>query len=542
MKHTLTCLLLLLPFSLLAQLHVIAEGPSFEEPENGFGKILALKDGSTAYLHIEPKDDIEIRIYDPAHKEIVSKKIDPGYGKLKQAKVEGIYEIGNNITIFMGEADDHTPLLYRILIDKKTGDLREFKILATLKKATMGDGYAVAFGSVPLPDFIVRKDLYSDSYGVICYNTLESDRNKRVTLIQYNGNGTETARSFLSSPESKYKYTQILDFVVVGEIAYALLYSYNTEKSGGAANELLLAKAIGSDVSYENIGKSVKNRINDGLLRYNPITHHLILLTTEFIASHSNGFFSNSYNNTYDVNAFIIDPDQPELKQPVSLSNSKILSKYRRVFSNKDDKFGPMPQNVYINDNGSFTILLEDVTQIMRQTNYSRQPAGVIFGTAALITYDEHGNEESSVLIPLSQTTLPSMFSQVYRETEGYYIAKRENTAVALNGGNQYKSLVYINGKKNDYVMLNDIEENTEKIKKGKITNIRGVSDCDAWVYDLSDTVSPIPSRTLLFNKERRKDSNLAIFTISDYDREHDVYATLKLEKGKVKLAWLSSE
>jgi hypothetical protein len=127
-----------------------------------------------------------------------------------------------------------------------------------------------------------------------------------------------------------------------------------------------------------------------------------------------------------------------------------------------------------------------------------------------------------------------------YVTAGSFYIASRNNGAVALSAGNQFKSLVYLNGKTKSYVMLNDVAENEERILKGKLTNVKGVGDCDAYVYDLSATGSPMPARTLAFNKDAKKDRNLAIFNISDYNRDLGVYATLKLEKGKgVKVVWM---
>ena len=34
-----------------AQFKAIAQGPVFEEPENGFSKVLQMKDGSTLFFH-----------------------------------------------------------------------------------------------------------------------------------------------------------------------------------------------------------------------------------------------------------------------------------------------------------------------------------------------------------------------------------------------------------------------------------------------------------------------------------------------------------
>jgi hypothetical protein len=548
MKKIILSLLFLCPLLATAQMKVVAEGPSFDEPEDGCARILMLKNGGTAFVRATKKDGIDIRLYDGQHKQIAVKTLDPDYGKLKAMSVEGMYDVNGEINLFISEVQDAVPVLYRLRVDEQTGALKELKTIATLNKTSMGQGYAMAFGGVPMPDFIVRKDPASDNYAVVRYNTFESDRSKRVELIQYGADGSEVARNFLSSPEGKYKYTQILDFATVGNRVYGLLYSYNTASSGGAANELLLATVENDQVSYANVGKSISRRIDDGILRYNPVTKNLIFLTSE-LTGVKQGW--NKATAEYSIQFSVIDPENPGIKASLDFRRSSIAAKYRKIFRGKDDKFAPMPEQLYINNDGSFTVLLEEVTQIERTTMRNGIPsgthnAGVMLGSAAVITINEDGTERSAVLIPKSQTTYAGMFDGVseYVSAGSFYIAVRDNGASTLSAGNQYKSLSYFNGKNKSYVMLNDIEENAERVEKGKLTNIRGVGDCDAWVYDLTTEVSaklPIPQRSPLFTKERSKDRNLALFNLSGFDREAGVYATLKLERGKgVKMVWMS--
>ena len=546
MKFRLLLLITLFPYLALSQLSSVAEGPSFEEPENGYARILLLENGNTAYLHITKKDGINLRLYDAQHKEIVNKEITPSYGKLKGATVNGIFDIDGMITAFISEFDDKTPTLYRLKINSQTGELIETKTIATLIKASMGQGYAVIFGGVPMPEFLVRKDPASNNCGVVRYNTFTENREERVELIQYSESGAENYRTFLSSPDAKYKYTQILDFAVVGTDAYALLYSYNTAKSGGAANELLLATVKNGTVTYKNLGKSISRRIDDGLLRYNPVTGNLIFLTLEKTSTESKGLYNQTVNYAAQFN--IIDPNNTEIKKTVDMRRSSASMKYRKLFKD-DEPFSGMPQQIYINEDGSFTLVLEEIKQKYRTNTrngmpVSSSPSGIELGSVAVITYSEDGEERSSHIIPKLQTTLSSAWDQAnYTTASNFYIAKRDNCAVPLSGGNQFKSFAYLHSKDKPYVLLNDVAENEERILKGKLTNVKGVGDCEGYVYDLtaaSDTKNPLMPRALVFGKENSKERNLAIFSISDYSRSRKEYATLKLEKGKgVKLVWL---
>lgn len=543
MRKLVLSLSLCLPLLAGAQLKVIAEGPSFEEPESGQARILLMKNGNTAFVRVTPKDGIDIRLYGPDHKQIATKNLQPEYGKLRAMSVKGLYDLNGELNLFVSEIEEKTPSLYRLRIDGQTGALKELKTIATLDKTSMGLGYAMAFGHVPMPDFFVRKDPASDNYGVVRYNTFVEDRKQRVELVQYNSDGTEQTRNYLSSPDAKYKFTQILDFVAVDKDAYALIYSYNTPSSGGSSNELLLASVKNGVVTYKNIGKSLTRRIDEGILRYNPVTKDLVFMTEE-ITGVSGGWGTSTVK--YSVQFNIIDIAAAAIKSSVDVRTSSIRTKYRKVFKEEDEAFSPLPQELYVNGDGSFTAVFEDLTQIVRTTNHGSHNAGVILGSIAVVTYNGDGTERSSVLIPKSQTTNPGSFGGGggYASVGGFYIADRNNSATMLASGNQFKSFAYLNGKQKSYVFLNDIEENAERITKGKLTNIKGVGDCEGWIYDLSSTQSatlPIPVRTAAFAKQKSKDRNLGLFTVSDFDREHGVYATLKLEKGEgVKLVWMS--
>lgn len=537
MKKLLTLLCFALPMIASAQLRSIAESEAFTEPETGYARILALSDGGNAFLHITNKEGIDIRIYDAAHKLKLEKTVMPAYGKLKAGQIEGVYEIGKEITLFINEVDEKFPVLYRLRIDENTGNIIEQKTIGKLDKTSMWQGYAVAFGYVPLPSFLVRYDALSGNVSSVLFNTFESQREKRVELIQYNNTGAEAGRAYLFSPKGIYKYTEVLDVVVVGNTSYVLIYSYNNAKLGGASSELLLASVVDGTATYTTLNNSYKRHIISGVLRYNPISRNLIFLTSELVRTNPN---FRGIVNTYAMQFAILDPSNPILSASVDYGSGTIIAKHKRVY--KGDKlYAPMPQNIYINDDGSFTLAMEEITNKFLVSTTGTRWVGSELGAAAIVTYSEDGKEISSSLIPKLQTCEPPIFS--IGNKQGVYafdIRDRDNATTTLSNGNQYKSFVFLNGKKNNYVLLNDVEENSERILKGKLINVNGVGKCDAWYYNLTNNTDDYPARQLLFPKAKKKDNNLAILSISSYDRDRDIYTTLKLEDGKVKMAWFT--
>ena len=94
-----------------AQFKLIAEGPKFEEPEDGFAKILQLKNGNTFYIHITAKDGINVRVYDASHKEKAVKTISPAYESLiidNRDAVRGIFEMNNDVLVFIYKEDNNS--------------------------------------------------------------------------------------------------------------------------------------------------------------------------------------------------------------------------------------------------------------------------------------------------------------------------------------------------------------------------------------------------------------------------------------------------
>ena len=522
----------------MADFKVLGNSTGFEEPESGFCKIISERNGNTAFLHVTIKEGINIRIYDPAHKQLVNKHIEPDYGKLKEADVLGTYEINNNLVLFIRELDESRPVLYRLIIDGEKGNLIEEKLIGTLPKMDWGKGYAVAFGKVPTPDFYVRKDPESDNYAVALFNSFASDRNERIELVHYNKGHQEISRAFYQSPNDEYKYLTFQDMCVMGDKeVIALAVGMNTRSSGGDQNGSLLigSLAAGSrSLELNKLNYPGAALIDGALIRYNKVTDEFLLLSIRPERS--------SKDNEYRAYKTVIKRSD---YTPVTTALSAVsLNRIANKHFEKKDQFLAIPQNLYINEDGSYTIIFEE--NLMRVTTYSsmnssmmRRSVKVFLNDIGIIQYSKDGVEQGAYYIPKSQ--------QVFSLPNMMYYSFREESAISLSWGVQYKSFCYLNGKDKDYVFMNDIEKNQERIDdKKKVVTIQGLNDCEAYSFNLG-TEGEMPKRHLLFpDKDSKKDRDIALFTISAYDREHNVFVTLKRERSgrdkSVKLVWLQPE
>jgi hypothetical protein len=93
--------------------------------------------------------------------------------------------------------------------------------------------------------------------------------------------------------------------------------------------------------------------------------------------------------------------------------------------------------------------------------------------------------------------------------------------------------------------LFNDVAENAESVKKGKLTTVWGVGECDGFYFEASSN-NTMPDRKYVFGEPEKHDHNLALFSISDYNKETNRYVTLKLAKeGRdkgVAVVWLQPQ
>lgn len=527
MKKTLLCSLLLLSTTLInAQFKKIAEGPEFDEPQSGYTRIIQMKNGNTVFFRVTLKEGIDIRIYDANHKEKVSTNIEPGYEKLpKGASISGAFAINDDIVILISSYADKAPALYRLIIDGRNGRLKKEDIVRELTKLNMGQGYALMFSkNLSMPGFYAHSSLSGNCYAVAAFNTFESDRNKRIEIIVYGADHRLISRAFYASPAEKYKYLDYLDMEVLDDERVSLLVNgYNTRASGGKASEILLGDlAKGSKaIEFNELNLPKDSVAHVGSVKYNPITQKMIVVVC--LREKENAKTVYSYLT-------IVDPvtHKAEITGPAELSD-KIYGKNYGWFKKKGDYTGIL-REIYINDDGGFSITYEEQAIVTTQTTYGSNTytnSHLELNNIAIGVYNKTGEMISTFLVP-----------------KGNWIEQEFMYSASYGFGNQYKRFTYINGGGKNYILLNDTERNIAKIEKDREPiKIVGISDCDAFYLPLSGT-ELIPGRAYLFGQpENRKEHKIAALGISSYDRINNVFVTLlAMPEGRnkqAKLVWM---
>lgn len=511
-------LFMLTSFSLQAQFKQIAAGPSFEEPPSGFPRLLLMKNGSVMFIRVAPKESIDIRIYNAAHKEIAVTSFEPSYGKLKAGQLQSVFEINGDAVIMVSEVDGKVPVLYRIIVDGTTGKMKKEEKIAELKKLTLGMGYAMAWGSVDMPDFYISKDPESDNYAVALFNTFESDRNKRIEIVLYGSDHKELSRAYYASPDEKYKYLEYISMTVMGSDRVSVLVNgYNNKKD----REVILASLEkgATEMKFHELGFPQDSVLESGMVRYNPHIKKLVVVAK---------MHERKSSKDAELCVAIIDPVKGKMEKRVNSGLSEEVYERAKEIFGKKYKYWGVPVNLYINNDGGFSVVYEESAIITNTSmNSGRSSSHVETYNIVVSTYDKTAKLLKCYMIP-----------------KNYWIDNPSSLSYAGGFGNQYKKFAYVNGADKSYILINDTRRNIEKQEKNKEPiQIQGVGDCDAFYFPLSGS-DPIPQRKYLFGEsDDKKERNLAPFGVSVYDKANDVFIVLRLNKDgrdkSVNLIWL---
>jgi hypothetical protein len=514
-----------------AQFKVVAEGLEFDEPEFGYARILQMKNGNTLCFYISQEETIDVSIYDEKHTRKVQKHLDPQMGKSKGFRINSVFEIGGNAAIFISEVNNKHPELFRLLIDGNTGELKDEQKIAET------DRYPSRFRSI-IPEyrqdssFFIRKDPDSDHYGVvILHNNDNSATRKAVEVVLFDSLHKEINRNYYVPPFQRYRYFDYLDMAVMGGDKLTIIgFGYDQLAEDYKDGQLVVSNLdkgvdhmIANDLSVRD-----GQIIDSAILKYNPITKKLFILGS----SHYQGDKKEQYAGFLAI----LDPYTQKVEKEINIYPEKAAARKAELLGRKHT-LTAMPQQIFIEKDGGFTVIYEELTNKIITPLNSTPYVYCYLDNAAVATFDLDGNQLSSSLIPKSQVMR-------YMELSSFYLSDRPYLAQKLTKGDQYKSFMYLDGKNKKYILLNDVFERTEDLKKGRVTTIRSLGDCDIFYYEI-DGKSDLPGRDYLFGKpEKEDDHNMAIFTVSDYDREHNIFVTLKLQKkGRVKSArvvWLN--
>jgi hypothetical protein len=532
---TILSLLLSMP-CLFAQGPHIEKSEPFDEPDDGYNKVLMMKNGNTFFFHFAHKEGIEIDVYSKERKLVGTKEISSDLWdtkKMKNITVAGLYEINKEAVLFVVDAAGRTPTLYRLRINGTTG--------AKIKEEEIGSSSkSKVFTLVRETNSIfVEKDPESDCYAVIFFNGFSKDPDDKIKVMHFDGNHKKLSTVPYDSPDDNFKYLRYIGAVVDGD-KRIFISTYGAASLNGNEGRVFISSLKAGDKKFVNKALEFTEDFKEtkSVMLYNHGNNSLQLLTLSY-ARGQVSFFGNATKTTYLSFMAYIDPESLDLKSVKPIAGQKI-NEYAHTVLNTDLNYKGLPQNMIINKDNSTTILSEEMSwKITRE----QTRAGTIvhyytfMGGIGANELNADGTEKSGYWIRKQQ--------EAGGLIEPLYISSRTKGRWNYLDGhaehNSYMSYDYINTDNNRYIIFNDDDKNFDKDedeKKRKV--VVKVNKLNTICYSLNGTGI---NKSFLFGEPGDGVSNSLHIDASDFDKASGTYATIMVERDgrdrSAKLVWI---
>ena len=535
---------MLLCISALMAQHVgIEKSEEFDEPKAGWNRLMQLKNGNTLFFHSTRKDGIEVTVYNKQRKLIATTSLDSklwDIDKLKKTKIEALYEINGEPVLFVIQADDKVPTLYRMCLNPNTGAVTKEDELGHLGKTSIWAGYAMAFGGVDASDMIVEKDPNSDCYAVIYFNGFAHNSSERIKVVHYDGTHKVLNTAYYESPGHKFKYLRFIGCVVDGsKRVFVTTYGHNGNTSDVAAR-IIVSKLNLGDSNFVhnqlNFSEDFDNTQSVMLYNHNNNTIQLLTLT---LANSKHKFMSSKTTKSYLTLLSYLDPETLELKGVKPLQGQKVVA-YGRKKIDKEYEFKGLPTQMIINSDNTTTVLSEEMEIVIVRSQHTTR-TNTILRDIAVSELSDTGAEVRGYAITKYHYA-DGAFSNLYMAKRGKgtftYPSKSKKPS-----SNDFFSFDYISAPKGHYVIFNDLPRNAEKEESDDSRKkVAAASPTNTMCYRMDG--DKIEKSYLFGEPEGKKESTFCNIRSSCYSNEFNTYATIIVEREgrrkSSKIAWVT--
>lgn len=508
-----------------AQLLSAGESPVFKEPESGYGRLLKMKNGNTVFVQITPKDGIYVDIYDQHYKPIVQTHEHMSFGNLKGSCVNAIFETNGDIAVFISEVEARQPILYRIILDGRSGRMkRDEKLAETIHYPYLDQPFIPEYK--PVSSFFIRKDPGSDHYAMVMLHANDRSVKANLEVIWYNGAHKEISRAYYQAKESPFKNINYLDMAVFGEDQVCLFaYIYNQTSAGDKKGAMIMAtlRRDADTLIVDRLNVGVRKVIDSGLVTINPVTKKIL-------------FLGYAHAEAGDIEKYagimgIIDPVRKTPDQEIDIYPARADAK-KKALTRK--AFTGMPQQLFIHKDGGFSVVYEELTRKVVTPLNAAPYSYCLLDWISVGSFDVVGK-------PLYECVVPRRQELQKYDISAFNADRVAACAQPLIKGEQFKTAAFFQHNDKVYVMVNNAEKNLEKGARGKPNDFRWVSDTRAYYY-VCDESNELPAYKPVFKADSTVNHSL-IPGVHAYDEEKGRLITLKLDKKSdmegMRVVWL---
>lgn len=518
-----------------AQFKILGNSEQFNEQETGTINLMMNDEGKTHFLSIYEGKELTTKVYDENHKQIVNAKQNFQIGDHKYYETIKTTYFGNDILLFLYVMKERIPMLQRVVIDGKNGNIKQNEIIGSLEKITNKLGLKVYFEGASLPTFKVLVDEKAQRYCVILYNSFSENIKDKIAVEYYNAQHQLTKKATLVYTDKKvYDYFDLADAQLIDDDVFLLtIGTTKGSKKEAPKSQLFISKIAPdqSDFQLKKINYVKANDIRDARIIKNPTNNSINIFSLKERGAGTGKYLMNVSVSNSDLDSFTTTP----------LDLSALTASKKKLYGVAPSN-NLIPQYIYMNDDGSYNVGLEEFIELSRINHDIKKPGTkttfkTYYGDFYHLNIDKDLNVTQTSIIPKQQDA-----NIISPKTLTH---NNKSSGTILNRGKQYRTFDYLNTGQSSYLLINDLPENEEKrINKKKLTIVQTTDGIEAYAFNISQE-GLANGEIIIQDKESKKDSHKFVHGASFYHKTLNKYVVLNLSDGKKKsqeLIWLQPQ
>ncbi|RFS19100.1 hypothetical protein DVR12_25165 [Chitinophaga silvatica] len=520
-----------------AQVPVVTLGPEFTVPEDGWDKLLQLKNGNTCYLNFNKKNGLTVTVYNSKREIVANDTINTQIWKatdLESTEVDGIFEINGQPVLFLQQLVKNSPILIRLVLDANTGKLLQEDKLGELP--TVLHKSVMVSENLASHDFYVEKDPKSDYYAIAAFNGSPIQKtdslHERISITHYSPSHKEINKGWFYLQDTSYNYFSYINMAVAGkEKVYLATVGFNTKKETAVGEPKVFFSALSPDsatFAHQIIPATTgASNVSGDIQLAEQIGQIRMLL---HLPAQQNG--NNAGTRVYE---FSTATGKLVKHVPVALSE---LDRNAAEHLNYQEPFKGTPQRWQLNPDGTSTLMLEKLT-FFTQGNSQLSKFHTNLGDVGIALLDTSSRESNTLAVSKYQVIngVCEPF-QLQRRSKSEWIFR--NKIAALNTST-YMSYDFIQIPNASFVLFNDYLQYLDTGGQDRVRKpLKYAIDANFVCYRFYN--GKIDKLMLFGNPETTKGYG-CMMGAADYNADKKIYATLlisrKGQERKANIAWI---
>lgn len=513
--------------------------------EEGWNKVLCMKNGNTMLFHFEPNKRIIVKVFDTTHKEIASikescKLLD--ILTIRDTSFRGVYDINDEGVLFFDQGNSGKHELVRLRFHSANGNLIEEALVAESKSLDKR------------MRFYVMKNKDNDNYEILFCTDKQHPKESDIFIAYFNSKHESIKDIQLEVDRKKFDYLHVLG---AESLPNGILVTLGVDKklTYGRQDEATALKVGGTIyehyLSFYYIPKdsaTPKTALIDltaavfpfyAIYTYNSFARSLNLLLFSYKPLFSQ-FGLNRMAGKVSSSLFF-KVDEQDFTIGYSKIKNQIASDLLKQHTDTFNFFDGIPIKMFTNENGLSTLISQSVTRFGEQETRITYNLEDYIGNIGITQFDDDGNELWGTVLPLAQ-----YFKSYKHHYSIKEMAKRWQEQEVFGDepprvyNRQFVSVNAYSHDKNFYIIYNDYDKNFNNSLSKPGDTVYSFDITNACYYKINSKKEI--TKNYLFGKSSANEYKTSFIEGADFDEQRGIYAALvqyrKNDKVTLCMAW----